>query len=438
LLLMPLPFLMWAAVRVGVGGTGLTLLTVAGIALANAYVGRGPFIDQAPDVNVFSLQIFLTAISIPLLLLAALVEERRLAEESLKQTSNRAELALAERNLQLALAGKAALVGSYAYDVDVDVMQVDAGYAALHGLPERTMDATRSEWRARTHPNDVARVEEARDNAFGEGLGEYAIEYRIVRAGGEVRWVESRSFITYTREGRPHRVIGVNIDITARKRAEEHQRTLLAELDHRVKNALATISAVVSQTRQGSKSIADFVAAVDGRIRSMARTHELLSSHLWHGVSLIELVRRELAPYATPTNTEIGGPEVTLSAKAGQVLSMVVHELATNAAKHGALSVPDGRIFVHWRSERSGTADARIGIEWQENGGSTVRPPETSGYGMEIIRELIPYELGGGVDLTFPADGLRCRLKIPAEWLSNGTRSCDTLNAAGRPLRNAS
>jgi integral membrane sensor domain MASE1 len=118
LVLAPLPFLIWAAVRVGVGGTALTLLIVAGIALANAYVGRGPFINQAPEVNVLSLQIFLTAISIPILLLAALVEERRHAEEALKQTGKQAELALAERSLQLALAGKAALVGSYAYDVN--------------------------------------------------------------------------------------------------------------------------------------------------------------------------------------------------------------------------------------------------------------------------------------------------------------------------------
>ena len=112
LLLAPLPFLIWAAVRVGVGGTGLTLLIVAGIALANAYIGLGPFINQAPDVNVLSLQIFLPAISIPILLLAALVEERRQAEEALKQTSKRAELALTERSLQLAIAGEVrALVG---------------------------------------------------------------------------------------------------------------------------------------------------------------------------------------------------------------------------------------------------------------------------------------------------------------------------------------
>jgi two-component sensor histidine kinase len=210
-------------------------------------------------------------------------------------------------------------------------------------------------------------------------------------------------------------VVGVSIDITERKRVEEQQRTLLAELDHRVKNALATVSAVVSHTRQGSRSVADFVAALDGRIRSMATTHELLSSRQWHGVSLTELVRREIAPYATRNNTEIGGPELKLSARAGQAVSMVLHELATNAAKHGALSVHNGRVSVRWHSALNGSADARIGIEWQETGGPAVRPPDTTGYGIEVIRDLIPYELGGGVDLNFPADGLCCRLEIPAE-----------------------
>ena len=420
LLLMPLPFLMWAAVRVGVGGTGLTLLIVAGIALANAYVGRGPFIKQAPDVNVLSLQIFLTAISIPLLLLAALVEERRQAEESLKQTSKRAELALAERSLQLALAGKAALVGSYAYDVGMDMMQVDAGYAALHGLPEGTVQTTRSEWRARTHPDDVARVEDMREQAFAKGLGEYAIEYRIVRSGAEVRWIETRSFITYTSEGRPQRVAGVNIDITGRKRAEEHQRMLVAELDHRVKNALATVSAVTSHTQNASGSMADFVAALNGRIKSMAATHQLLSSHQWKGIFLSDLVRRELAPYAAHGNTEIGGPDVILKAEPAQAVSMVLHELTTNAAKHGALSTHGGRISVRWHRVMNGNADARLCIEWQESGGPAVQAPDRSGYGMEVIRDLLPYELDSKVDLAFASAGVRCCIDIPVSQLASG------------------
>jgi two-component sensor histidine kinase len=178
----------------------------------------------------------------------------------------------------------------------------------------------------------------------------------------------------------------------------------------------------------------DFVAALDGRIRSMATTHELLSVRRWHGVSLIELVRRELAPYATRHNTEISGPEVTLSADAGQVISMVLHELTTNAAKHGALSVHNGQVSIHWRRASNGNADARIAIEWQETGGPAVQAPGTGGYGMEVIRDVIPYELGGRVDLSFPRDGLCCRMELPAEWLSNGARSCGTVDGAERSL----
>ena len=189
-----------------------------------------------------------------------------------------AEQALAERNIQLTLAAKAGLVGTYAYDADTEIMQISDGYAAIHGFPEGTTEIARSECLAGVHPDDIGRVEQFRSEAFRERRREYNVEYRIIRPGGELRWVETRCFLSFSGEGQPRRVVGVSIDITERKRVEEQQRTLLAELDHRVKNALATVSAVVSHTWQGSRSVADFVAALDGRIRSMATTHELLSS----------------------------------------------------------------------------------------------------------------------------------------------------------------
>ena len=420
LLLMPLPFLMWAAVRVGVGGTGITLLIVAGIALANAYVGRGPFINQAPDVNVFSLQIFLTAISIPLLLLAALVEERRQAEELLKQASKRAELALAERTVQLALAGKAALVGSFAYDLDTERMQISAGYAAIHGFPDGATEIARSEWQLGLHPEDLTRLEELRSRCFRERQDEYGVDYRIVRSEGDVRWIDARCFVSYHGDGRPKRVVGVNIDVTERKRAEEHHRAMNAELDHRVKNVLATVVAIITQTQEASSSFAGFVAALDHRIKSMARTHDLLSDSNWRGVSLAEIARRELAPYAAG-NTEFSGPSVTLKAEATQAVAMVLHELTTNAAKHGAFSNRSGRVLLRWWWLQNGLHDP-LAIEWKEIGGPPVLVPSQSGYGTSIIRELIPYELGGRADLAFASDGLRCRLDIPADWISRGNQ----------------
>jgi PAS domain S-box-containing protein len=350
----------------------------------------------------------------------------------------KAELALAERNAQFALAAKAALVGSHAYDVDADTMRVDQGYAALHGMPEGITETTRSEWCRRAHPDDVDRVNASRAQALRERQGEHSIEYRIVRTGGEVRWIESRSFMSYNKDGRPQRVVGINIDVTERKRSEEQLRILIGELDHRVKNALATVNAVISRTQDASHGVGGFLVALRGRIQSMAATHQLLSQHLWNGVPLSELIQRELTPYATGTNTAIEGPDVTLSAKAGQALSMVLHELATNAAKHGALSAHDGGVSVRWQRRVNGNTSPQIAIEWQETGGPPVRSLDASGYGMEVIRDLIPYELGGKVDLTFDADGLRCRLDIPMEWLSDGIPANRVLNGAEVPLHTGS
>jgi PAS domain S-box-containing protein len=329
-----------------------------------------------------------------------------------------AEQALAERNAQLALAGRAARVGSYVYDVKKGTMQVSEGYAAIHGLPEETTETSYSGWRARVHPEDLERAEGLRNQAFANGLKEDNAEYRIVLSTGEVRWIERRGSISYGEDGRPERVVGVNIDVTERKRAEERQRVLVAELDHRVKNTLATVSAVVSHTRQGSRSVPDFAAVLEGRLRSMAATHELLGARWWQGVSLTELVRRELAPYAARNNTELNGPEVVLRAEAGQAMAMVLHELTTNAAKYGALSTKKGRVSIRWDRRLNGHPP-RLVLEWQEIGGPPVIAPGNPSYGTSTIRDLIPYEFGGMVDLVFAPDGVRCRLALPADWLND-------------------
>jgi PAS domain S-box-containing protein len=171
----------------------------------------------------------------------------------------KAELALADLNLQLALAGKVGRVGSYSYDVNTEKLQVSEGYAALHGLPEGTTETTLSEWRARVHPEDLVRVERDHDQAVADQRHEYSVEYRIVRLDGEVRWTERRCLISYNRDSRPQRVVGVSIDITERQQAEKQRNILNAELDHRVKNVLATVGAIIFQTQHANATIEDFV-----------------------------------------------------------------------------------------------------------------------------------------------------------------------------------
>jgi two-component sensor histidine kinase len=199
--------------------------------------------------------------------------------------------------------------------------------------------------------------------------------------------------------------------------AEEQQRKLVAELDHRVKNVLATVQAIAAQTMQTSSSMEQFVAARDGRIPSMGSTHELLSHRRWLGIPLAELVERELAPYATGSNTEFSGPEVVLSAEAAQTMATVLHELVTNAAKHGALSASSGRVSIDWRLPLNGSARGRLALTWRETGGPLVVSPSKSGYGMDVVRSVIPYELGGTVDHVLAPEGARYRMEIPLDHL---------------------
>src|SRR6478736_9888627 len=163
-----------------------------------------------------------------------------------------------------------------------------------------------------------------------------------------------------------------------------------------------------------------FVAALDGRIRSMATAHELLSTRQWQGMPMAALVRRELAAYASSDNTKIDGPEVMLSAEAGQAMAMVIHELVTNAAKYGALSTQSGCVSVRWYRKLNGSA--QFVLVWQETGGPRVSAPKESGYGTGVIRDLIPYEFGGTVDLSFAPEGVRCRLEIPFDQVTSDNR----------------
>ncbi len=334
-----------------------------------------------------------------------------------------AELALAEREAQLGLAGQAARVGSFVIDFATGQIQTSPGFAAIHGLAEESEGLTCEKWRACVLPEDLAHFEALRSRTLAEQRRELNIEYRVVGADGEARWIELRGLVSYDDDGCPTRLVGVHIDITERKRAEEHLQAMNAELDHRVKNVLATASAVASQTLNATSSSEQFVSAFDGRLRSMAQTHELLSERLWRGIPLGELLRRELEPYCEGNNSEIGGPEVILTAEAGQTLAMVFHELSTNAAKHGAFSSQEGRVSVEWRRQLNGDASAGLVIEWRETGGPPAKAECKTGYGTRVICELIPHELAGKVIHVLTPEGARCQLEIPGRWIDASTPS---------------
>jgi two-component sensor histidine kinase/integral membrane sensor domain MASE1 len=196
-----------------------------------------------------------------------------------------------------------------------------------------------------------------------------------------------------------------------RRQAQEHQDLLIAELDHRVKNVLARVAAAVTCTSRNCGTVEEFIQSTKGRIQSMAAAHALLSQSRWHGVGLIDLLRRQLAPYMTGSNISFNGPDLILTSGETQALAMVIHELVTNAVKYGALSSPDGSVPISWNCTGGDLAVLRL--VWREVCGPPVVASVQSGYGSTLIRDLIPYELGGNVELTFPPDGVCCKIEIP-------------------------
>jgi two-component sensor histidine kinase len=241
----------------------------------------------------------------------------------------------------------------------------------------------------------------------------HSIAFRFIRPDGQEVWLEETSKAEFDAAERYLRFKGLTRDITERKRAEERQNLLVAELDHRVNNILARVAVVALSTSQRSNSMQEFVKALDRRIRSVADAHDLLSQSRWQGANLADLVRLQLAPYTSFTNTAIAGPDITLTPETTQALAMVIQELVTNALKYGALSNPDGKLSVKWNQRFSGDTMAGIVIEWLETGGPRVVTPAQTGYGTSLIRELIPHELGGTVDLVFAPEGVSCYIRVP-------------------------
>jgi len=201
------------------------------------------------------------------------------------------------------------------------------------------------------------------------------------------------------------------LDVTGRVEVEQRNRVISAELDHRVKNMLAVVQSVGRMTARGATSVDQFLATFNARLGAMGRAHELLANSRWDGASLGELIERELSLYrhdgANPLTVD--GPDVKLPPAAAQTLSMCIHELATNAAKYGALSHPDGRLSVTWRREDGGGCV----IEWRESGIGGVAAPARRGFGSAIIDEMTPSQLGGTVERRFEPDGLACFIQVP-------------------------
>jgi PAS domain S-box-containing protein len=275
------------------------------------------------------------------------------------------------------------------------------GYTPEELLERTVADVTHPEH----HEEDAAAFARL---ARGE-MAAFDREKRYVTKTGEVIWVRANLVVLRDAAGGAVYAVSVIEDITARRAEAERMKLLSAEVDHRAKNMLATVLAITRMTRADSaKAMTDTLA---GRFQTLARAHTLLSESHWKGADLKRLLSDELSAYVQAGRVAISGPTIALQPQMAQSLAMTAHELATNAAKYGALSSPAGRVTIAWTWEGKN----RFALEWQEARGPAVQAPERQGFGTSLISTMVERQLGGSVVFDWRPEGLACRMVIPMD-----------------------
>ncbi len=242
--------------------------------------------------------------------------------------------------------------------------------------------------------------------------GERVEHFESTRQRKDGRLVEVSLTMSPIRDAQG-RIVGASKiarDITKHKEAERLQRLLVHELNHRVKNVLATVQAIAHQTFSTRKSGDSVRETFEARLLALSKAHDLLTRENWDGAGLSQVVAEALAPYHRD-RFEVRGPDVRLTPKTALALTLALHELATNAAKYGALSVPSGRIAISWRVQPDDPP--RLAFRWQERDGPLVSPPSQKGFGSRLIERSLALELAGEVKITYDPTGVVCELNAP-------------------------
>ncbi len=331
--------------------------------------------------------------------------ERRVADRTTELKSSTTRLLQSEQLRSLAFA--AGQMGSWDWDAVSGEFTWDEGQYRIFGVDPDRFTVTPATVRALVHPEDWERLRAALANVT-EHAQTYQTEFRVRRPNGELRWCIGAAAASIDANRDVVRLSGVTVDITDRKNAEERQTLLVREVDHRARNALAVVQSIVRLTRAPSKEA--YVAAVEGRITALSRAHVLLSESRWQGASLSRLLDEELAPYRRSEVDRIltAGPAVFLDPATAQILALTLHELATNAAKYGALSSTAGRVRLTWELS-PGTLELR----WIETGGPPVQPTRSDGYGTRVISASVERQLSGCATFDWQPEGLRFIMSIP-------------------------
>ena len=331
--------------------------------------------------------------------------ERRVAERTTELETSSGRLVQSEQRRSLALA--AGQMGSWDWDPVNGDFAWDDGQYRIFGVDPERFDVTVENIKALIHPEDWKHLQNA-VTPVTQDTPSFQTEFRVIRPNGELRWCIGTAVASVDATDHIVRISGVTVDITDRKDAEERQALLAREVDHRARNALALVQSIVRLTR--ADTIKSYTAAVDGRIGALSRAHTLLAQSRWQGADLARLVDEELAPYRTGEGDRIAasGPDISLEPRTAQTLALALHELSTNAAKYGALSVMSGRVKLTWelRSEQ-------LVLQWVESDGPAALPPASPGFGIRVISASIERQLEGEARFDWHPEGLHCSLAVP-------------------------
>ncbi|PHY21760.1 sensor histidine kinase [Caulobacter sp. BP25] len=253
------------------------------------------------------------------------------------------------------------------------------------------------------------------ENALRAALAGRAVSFQAFNptVKGAPRWWDTMVSPVIV-DGKVVRVLATSRDVTGERLAESHRQLLVNELNHRVKNTLATIQSITQQSLRNAGVDCAVRDALEGRLMAIAATHNVLTDQNWSAASLRQIIDGSVIPYrASPDQLTVSGPDLKVSPKTAVVMALAFHELAINALKYGALSAPTGHVDVIWTVKPKD----RLHIEWRESGGPLVRPPKRRGFGSRIVESALPGELAGTVQVDYRPDGLRCAIDAPLSAL---------------------
>jgi PAS domain S-box-containing protein len=268
-------------------------------------------------------------------------------------------------------------------------------------------------WQSVHHPEVLPEVMERWPESIRTGQP-FEMVFPLRGADGAFRPFLTRITPSFDSAGTVVGWLGVNTDITEITRAQEQQKLLLNELNHRVKNTLATVQSIAMQTLRTTSTPEQFRPAFEARLMALSQTHNLLTESSWEGASLRDILAAEFRPHGIDRGVLSGTADVRLGPKATVALGMAFHELATNAAKYGALSTAEGRVMVDWSDPDEGV----FHLVWREVGGPPVRPPTREGFGTRLLQQGLAAELNGKVEIDYKPDGMTCTVTLPAAALA--------------------